>query len=204
MKLNWANRVTIVRILLIIPFVSCMLKINDPVLTQNAQNAMRYIAILIFLVMAASDVLDGIVARVTGQVTKLGVFLDPTADKLLMTAACLLLTSQKAGIPGFILPQTVVVLIVGKDMFLLLGFLILYFVTTQNHIIPVSIGKFATTLQLSMVAAILIAPEASILISGWIWFLRFLWWSAAATAILATLIYIRTGSRYIEQHEQNQ
>ncbi|MHC4333862.1 MAG: hypothetical protein ACYSUV_08935, partial [Planctomycetota bacterium] len=61
----------------------------------------------------------------------------------------------------------------------------------------------ATALQLSMVAAILIAPEVSLLIGGWIWFLRVLWWSAAAAAILGTLVYIRNGSRYIEEYERN-
>jgi hypothetical protein len=54
------------------------------------------------------------------------------------------------------------------------------------------------------VAGILIAPEVSGALAGWIWFLRVLWWSAAGTAILATLIYIRRGSRYIEQYEQSQ
>jgi len=56
---------------------------------------------------------------------------------------------------------------------------------------------------LSMVAGILIAPEVTGVLPGWIWFLRFLWWSAAGTAILTTLIYIRNGSRYIEQYEQS-
>lgn len=202
MKLNWANRITIIRILLIIPFVSCMLKINDPVLSQPMQNAMRYISILIFLVMVGSDVLDGYLARVKGQVTRLGSFLDPTADKLLMICACLLLASNRASIPNFKLPPTVVVLIIGKDLFLLIGFLIVYFITSKVRIIPVLIGKIATVLQSSMVAAILIAPEISKFVPGWIWFLRVLWWSAAGTAILAALIYIRTGSRYIEECEQ--
>jgi hypothetical protein len=94
-------------------------------------------------------------------------------------------------------------LIIGKDLFLLLGFVIVYFITFQVRIVPVFIGKIATILQTSMVMGILIAPEVSIYIPGWIWFLRFLWWSAAATAILATLIYIRTGSRYIEEYEQS-
>jgi hypothetical protein len=53
-----------------------------------------------------------------------------------------------------------------------------------------------------MVAAILIAPEISKIATGWIWFLRFLWWSAAGTAIITTLIYIRTGTRYIEEFEK--
>jgi len=202
MKLNWANRITIIRILLIVPFVSCMLKINDPVLSEPMQNAMRYISILIFLVMAGSDVLDGYLARVKGQVTRLGSFLDPTADKLLIICACLLLASNRASIPNFKLPPTVVVLIIGKDLFLLIGFLIVYFITSEGRIAPVPIGKIATVLQSSMVAAILIAPEVSKFVPGWIWFLRVLWWSAAGTAILAALIYIRTGSRYIEEYEQ--
>ncbi len=203
MKLNWANRVTIARILLIIPFVSCMLKINDPSISHTTQNMLRYASIVIFLIMVASDVLDGYIARRTGQITKLGSFLDPTADKLLVTCACLLLASQKAGIPGFALPPTVVVLIIGKDLFLLIGFIIVYFITFQVRVTPEPIGKFATVLQSSMVLGILLAPEISPLIPGWIWFLRILWWAAASTAIFATLIYIRTGSRYIEQFENS-
>ena len=203
MKLSWASRITILRILLIIPFVSFMLKINDPALSLNARNAMRYVSIIIFLAMAVSDGIDGYLARRKKQITKLGAFLDPLADKLLMTCACLLLASQRGHVEGFLLPPTVVVLIIGKDLFLLIGFGIVYLITSQIRIAPVFIGKLATTLQLSMVAGILIAPEVSGVLPGWIWFLRVLWWSAASTAILTTLIYIRNGSRYIEQYEQS-
>lgn len=203
MKLSLASRITILRILLIAPFVSFMLKTNDPELSPVEQNAMRYVSIVVFLVMAISDGIDGYLARRKKQVTKLGAFLDPIADKLLMTCACLLLASQRGHVRNFLLPPTVVVLIIGKDLFLLIGFTIVYFITSRIHIVPVFIGKLATALQLSMVAGILIAPEVSGVFPGWIWFLRVLWWSAAGTAILATLIYIRNGSRYIEQYEQS-
>lgn len=202
MKFGWANRITILRMLLIIPFVIFMLDINDPQLSETTRWLARYVAIFIFCFMACSDVVDGYLARRYKQVTKLGSFLDPTADKLLMTCACLLLASRKAGITGFMLPSAVVVLIIGKDLFLLIGFVIVYFITSQVRLVPVSIGRVATFLQSSMVMGILIAPEISFIIPGWIWFLRLLWWSAAGTAILATLIYIRMGSRYIEQYEQ--
>ena len=203
MKLSWASRITILRILLKIPIVSFMLKINDTALSLDARNAMRYVSIIIFLAMAVSDVIDGYLARRKKQVTKLGAFLDPLADKLLMTCACLLLASQRGHVEGFLLPPTVVVLIIGKDLFLLIGFVIVYLITSQIRIAPVFIGKLATALQLSMVAGILIAPEVSGVLPGWDWFLRVLWWSAAGTAILTTLIYIRNGSRYIEQYEQS-
>ncbi len=202
-KLNWATRITIFRMLLIIPFVSFMLKINDPNLSDATRNVMRYVSILLFLVMAVSDGVDGYLARRKNQITKFGAFLDPIADKLLITCACLLLASQRGHVENFMLPPTVVVLIIGKDLFLLIGFIIVYLITSKIHIAPVFVGKLVTTLQLSMVAGILIGPEVSSILTGWIWFLRILWWSAAGTAILVTLIYIRDGSRYIEVYEQN-
>jgi CDP-diacylglycerol--glycerol-3-phosphate 3-phosphatidyltransferase len=176
-----------------------MLKINNAELGQT----MRYVAFIVFLVMAVSDGIDGYLARRKKQVTRLGEFLDPIADKLLITCACLLLASQRGHVKDFLLPPTVVVLIIGKDLFLLIGFIIVYFITWQIRIAPAFVGKIATALQLSMVAAILIAPEVSGFFAGWIWFLRVLWWSAAGTAILATLIYIRKGSHYIEEYEQS-
>ncbi|MEA3226832.1 MAG: CDP-alcohol phosphatidyltransferase family protein [Planctomycetota bacterium] len=203
MTLNWANRITVFRILLIAPFVSLMLKTNDASLSSGMHNALRYMAVLIFLLMAISDGVDGYLARTKNQITKLGAFLDPIADKTLIISACLLLASQRGHVQGFLLPPTVVVLIIGKDLFLLIGFVIVYLITSQIHIAPAFVGKLATALQLSMVAGILIGPEASGVLPGWIWLLRILWWSAAGTAILATLIYIREGSRYIEQYEQN-
>jgi CDP-diacylglycerol--glycerol-3-phosphate 3-phosphatidyltransferase len=199
MKLNWANRLTIIRILLIVPFVICMLKINQAELGDT----MRYIAIVIYLFMAISDGIDGYLARTKKLATRLGAFLDPVADKLLITCACLLLVSQRGRVGGFLLPTTVVVLIIGKDLFLLIGFLVVYFITSKILIAPAMIGKFANTLQLSMVAGILLGPEISGFLPWWIWFLRVLWWSAAGTAIIATLIYIRMGSQYIEKYEQN-
>ncbi len=199
MTLNRANQITIVRILLIIPFVICMLKVNE----LPRSTLVRYIALIIFLIMCVSDVIDGYMARVKKQVTKLGSFLDPMADKLLITCACLLLATEKTAVDGFLLPKPVVVLIIGKDILLLLGFIVIYFLTSQIHIEPQLIGKIGTFLQLSMVTAILIAPELTGLTNIWIYFMQFLWWTAATAAILTTLIYIRGGTRYIEQFENH-
>jgi len=203
MRLNWANRITILRILLIAPFIICMLRTNDPALSINTKYLLRYIAITIFMIMAISDGIDGYIARKTHTVTTLGSFLDPMADKLLMTSACVLLASTKAHVPGFKLDTAIAVLIIGKDIFLLLGFLIIYFITFRVKIIPVFIGKFSTASQLIMVAGTLLAPEMAKIVPGWIWILKFIWWTAAITAILTTLIYIRDGSRYIAECDQN-
>jgi CDP-diacylglycerol--glycerol-3-phosphate 3-phosphatidyltransferase len=197
MQLTWANQITIVRILLISPFVICMLKINE---SDNGL-VYRYIAFGIFIIMCFSDALDGYMARVKKQVTKLGSFLDPLADKLLMTCACVLLATTKTAVKGFELPSWVVVLIIGKDLFLMTGFITLFLFTSDLRIVPAVMGKTSTFLQLSMVIAILIAPEVSGYLSWWVYFVRILWILTASAAILSTLIYIRVGKRYIEQFD---
>ena len=203
MKITFATKLTILRILLIVPFVSFMLKINDNNLTENTRNLMRYFAIILFAIMAVSDAIDGHFARSRKQITKLGTFLDPVADKLLIASACLLLASKKAHAANFELPSTIVVIILAKDLLLVIGFIIVYFLTNRFFIAPAFVGKFTTVIQLSMIASILIAPEVSKVIEGWIWLIRFLYSLAALMSILATFVYILRGNRYIEQYEQN-
>jgi cardiolipin synthase (CMP-forming) len=201
-KLSWATRVTLFRILLIVPFVSCMLQINNPELRASTQILLRHIAIGLFVCMGVGDALDGFLARHYRQVTKLGAFLDPVADKLLIVSSCLLLVSQRGHVEGFFLPSTVVVVVIGKDVFLVIGFAIVYFVTGQIYVAPTVLGKATTVLQLIMVGCILVAPEVSGVLARYPSWLSVIEWSAAGAAILATLVYIRAGSRYIERFER--
>ena len=195
MTLTWANQITIMRILLIAPFVICMLKSNE----TEAGLFFRYAALGLFIVMCLSDALDGYMARVKKQVTKLGSFLDPLADKLLMTCACILLATTKTAVPGFKLPSSVVVLIIGKDLFMMTGFITLYLFTSHIRIVPVTVGKTSTVLQLSMVLATLIAPEVSVHFGWWVYLVKGLWVLTASAAVLSTLIYIRHGKQFIEE-----
>ncbi|MEN6429146.1 MAG: CDP-alcohol phosphatidyltransferase family protein [Phycisphaerales bacterium] len=204
LRLSWPTRITIMRILLIAPFVGCMINTHDPQFGRATQELLRYGAVGLFFLMAISDGIDGYLARRRKQITKLGTFLDPLADKLLITCASLLLVSQQGHVDGWQLPSMVVVLIIGKDILITLGFLVVYLITSQIHIVPVRAGKLATALQLSMVIAVLVAPELAAVIPGYRWFVRVLWWSAAGMAVLAALIYIRNGTRYIEQYERTQ
>jgi CDP-diacylglycerol--glycerol-3-phosphate 3-phosphatidyltransferase len=203
-RLSWASRITLVRILLLIPFVGLMLNTHDPEFSDAAQTLLRYAAVGIFILMAITDAVDGYLARHWKQITQLGAFLDPLADKLLITSASLLLVSDKAHVEGFRLPVTVVVLIIGKDVLIVIGFLLTYLITSQIHIVPVRAGKVATALQLVMVAVVLVAPELATAIPGFLHVVSVLWWSAAGVAVLAALIYIRRGTRYIEEFERTE
>jgi cardiolipin synthase len=198
MWLTVANQITLLRIVLIIPFVLCMVEANH----SSFPTTCRYLALGIFIVMAVSDAIDGYLARVKKQATRLGAFLDPMADKLLIVCACILLASQRFAAPGFQLPLEVVILILGKDVLVCLGFITIYFMTGRIRIAPVWAGKLATFLQLVMVASILVGPEMSRCLPVWSMWVQICWWAVGVVAALTAAIYIYTGLRYIGQFEQ--
>lgn len=162
---------------------------------------MRIGALILFVVMAISDAVDGYLARVHQQMTQLGAFLDPMADKLMITCANVILCVPKTAIEGFQLPLTVVVLIIGKDILLLLGFIVTYFLTGKVHIRPVWAGKGSTFFQIIMVFSVLIGPEMSRLIPLWRFVAAGFWWAAAFCAVTATFVYIYRGILYIEEFD---
>ncbi|MEC4889169.1 MAG: CDP-diacylglycerol--glycerol-3-phosphate 3-phosphatidyltransferase [Nitrospira sp.] len=83
-SLNLPNLLTLVRILLIPVFVALFI-------TPTPDRSLS--AAIVFVVAAVTDLLDGYIARRTGQVTKLGKLLDPIADKLLVLSALILLVN---------------------------------------------------------------------------------------------------------------
>jgi cardiolipin synthase len=95
-------------------------------------------ALAAFAAAAATDVLDGLVARALDQRTRLGAFLDPAADKLLATCALLALAAR-GGLPWW-LP----VLTVSRDAAQLLGAGALRLIHHRIPIAPTRIGKYAT------------------------------------------------------------
>lgn len=194
MLFTLANQITLIRILLIFPFVICMLKMGQ---SENG-TVFRMFALTIFIVMGISDAVDGYLARRMRQATSLGAFLDPVADKLMITCAGIILAVSQTAVAGFQLPIGVMVLIIGKDLLLLLGFSVTYFMTGSSHIRPVWAGKMSTLLQIVMVASILAGPEIQEIISIWPVITSVIWWSTAACAVLATFVYIYRGIRYIE------
>ena len=197
-KLSLPNRVTITRVLLIVPFVVLLLYQNKLRFVDWA----RYTAIGIFAVMALSDALDGYLAHRMGQRSRLGYFLDPLADKLLITAACILLALKKTGVQDALLPGWVVVIIIGKDVLWFAGVLIIQFVTGHLAIGPSKLGRACTCGQLAMVMGTLLFPDIVVRASpqaAW-WLTRPLWWAAAGLAILTLIDYIHIGIKYVGEN----
>jgi cardiolipin synthase len=119
----------------------------------------RVRALAAFAAAAATDVLDGLVARALRQSTRLGAFLDPIADKFL--AACALFALAASGQ----LPMWLPVLVVTRDLFQLLGAAILRMLHHAIPVAPTRIGKYATfalavTVLLALAGEFGAIPEA--------------------------------------------
>ena len=189
--LNWPNRITIARILLVAPLVICLLNINI------GWSGWRHLALGLFTVMALSDALDGFLARRLKEETPLGRFLDPVADKLLITSAIVLLAVEATAVPGFKLPSWVPVIAVGKEVLTLIGFGLVYVVTGEFFVRPRVFGKACSLVQLLMIAFCLLAPDLPpILQRPW----GALYWLASGLAIVAVVDYLRIGNRFAAEH----
>lgn len=137
-----ANKITILRVLLVPFFIVQVLYYVEKGVEWH-----RAAAIVTFGIAALSDGLDGYIARRYNQRSQLGAILDPLADKLLLVSGVILLSLNNRPF----LPQTplwLVGMIVGRDVLLLLGFLVIYYTCGRVTVQPILIGKIATVLQM--------------------------------------------------------
>lgn len=189
--LNWPNRITIARIVLVVPLVICLLNLNAD------WPHWRHLALALVLIMALSDGLDGYLARRLREETPLGRFLDPVADKLLIACAAVLLAVEATAVPGFKLPSWVPAIALGKDVLLLIGFALVYATTGEFFIQPRIWGKACTLIQLVLIASCLLGPDlAPVLQRGW----PVVYWLASVSAIVAIGDYLRIGNRFAAEH----
>jgi cardiolipin synthase (CMP-forming) len=132
------NLITTLRIILVPIFIIYL--INERFLE----------ALTVFVLAGLSDGVDGLLARLLNQKSRLGAFLDPLADKILLIAAFVVLAAG-----GFI-PVWLTVTVITRDILILLGVLIL-FLTKQDIVIKPSIlSKINTCLQLATVFVVLV------------------------------------------------
>jgi len=134
--MSLANKVTLLRIFLVFPFVVCLLVNTYPY---------RLAALIIFLIGAVTDYYDGIIARRTKQITDLGKFLDPLADKLFVSSALIIMVQMKdAHVPAW-----AVVLIIFRE-FIING--LRTYAASRGEIIAASYtGKIKTVIQMSVI-----------------------------------------------------
>jgi cardiolipin synthase (CMP-forming) len=109
----------------------------------------------LFVTAGLTDALDGVLARVLEQRSMLGHYLDPVADKLLLSTLFLVLMHKG------LMPATVTVLVFGRDVGILLVAALLYAAAGRREFRPSIFGKANTLAQVGAVAAVLLHQFAS-------------------------------------------
>lgn len=166
--MNLANKLTMLRIFMVPVFLFFIaVKIKFGI----------YIATVVFIAAALTDTLDGYIARSRNQVTKFGKFMDPLADKLLVTAALISLVEMKK------LSSWVVMIIIARE-FAITGLRTL--AASEGIVIAASKwGKAKTVLQIiAIIAALVDLPYNQVLI------------------VAAVIVTIISGADYLYKNRQ--
>jgi CDP-diacylglycerol--glycerol-3-phosphate 3-phosphatidyltransferase len=171
-----SNKITTLRIVLVIPFVAFLLQ--ESILFKVA-------ALIVFIVASLSDWLDGAIARKRNEVTILGKFLDPLADKLFISSAFIVFIQLNE----LTVDAWPVILIISRE-FIINGLRTV--AASQGKIIAASsIGKFKTTLQLVAIFLILI-----------ILIVQRFEYMANYFVILTSLITLYSGCSYLRKNRE--
>ena len=142
--MNLPNLLTLMRVLLIPLFVILII------------NRVFDWALVTFAVAGITDAIDGLIARLTGQRTELGAYLDPIADKLLLSSAFVTLAIIE------LIPSWLTVIVVARDILILIGFLMFFLTNRQPKMEPSYVSKITTFFQISTILLFLVSEYYSI------------------------------------------
>src|ERR1700690_159284 len=184
--MNLPNILTIARIFFAPLLVAALVQESVTMRFQGAVITNEWLALGIFLSAAATDMLDGYLARRWGQVTTIGTLLDPIADKLLISAALIALVQVRA------VPAWMVILIVGRE-FAISG--LRSIAAAEGYTIRASdLGKAKMVAQVAAISVALLSPRHPMLQAGAYWMM----WLVVMFAILSAVGYFRKFWRKID------
>jgi cardiolipin synthase len=179
--MNIPNFLTLLRIILV-PAIVIFL-IQDEYLK----------ALIVFVIAGLTDALDGALARLLNKQTELGAFLDPLADKILLSTCFISLS-----IFGLI-PSWLTVIVISRDVIILMGIMILSMMSIDYEIKPVFVSKITTTLQISTVFLALFLKKFTFDIIHHYDVVIIISWLTALFTILSGIIYIIKGIRFLNK-----
>jgi CDP-diacylglycerol--glycerol-3-phosphate 3-phosphatidyltransferase len=145
MKMNLPNKLTILRVVMI-PFFVFFMLVPDTIIPHDVS---KWIALVLFCLASLTDMADGKIARKYNLVTNFGKFMDPLADKMLVSSAfiCLVVTRQD------VLPAWIVIVIISRE-FVISGFRLI--ASDKGVVIAASYwGKFKTNFQMFAIIAMI-------------------------------------------------
>ncbi len=181
-----ANTITIFRILLIPFFVVEVLYY-----VKGGHEIHRLLALLLFAVAAICDGVDGYIARHYNQRSELGAILDPLADKLLLVSGIVVLSFDH-GPRLQTVPLWLTGSIIGRDILLLAGMIVIQMTVGKVMVKPRMVGKVATVLQMIVVLWVLLQWS-----EHWLPGLSL---TAAVCTVTSGLLYVWDGTRQLGAH----
>lgn len=181
-----ANKITILRILLIPFFVIEVLYYG-----KEGDELYRFLALLAFAVASICDGVDGYIARRYNQRSELGAILDPLADKLLLVSGIVVLSFDHQPYLWSV-PIWLTGTIIGRDILLLLGLVVIQITVGKVKVRPRVFGKIATVLQMSVVIWVLLKWD-----EHWLSAVIF---AAGVFTGLSGLLYVWDGVRQLSAH----
>jgi cardiolipin synthase len=155
--------------------------ILTPILVIYLINERFLSALVVFVLAGLSDSADGLIARIFNQKSKLGTFLDPLADKILLIAAFMTLAVIDR------IPPWLTVIVISRDVLILLGALILFLNNSDLTIKPSILSKITTCLQLATVFVVLTKGHVAIFMQ----FGDYVFWVTGLLTISSGLHYMR-------------
>lgn len=127
-----------------------------PIFVITILNGAAGQALTLFALAGITDALDGFLARFFGQVSVLGSYLDPIADKLLLITAFVMLTIPSI-FPGVHIPIAITVLVIARDILIMVLALTLYLALGVSKFPPTRLSKINTVLQIAGVVMVLLS-----------------------------------------------
>ena len=186
-KMNLPNKLTIFRVILIVPFIILLLGGQAGWFGDNTF-VTDMIALAIFIIASLTDLIDGKIARKYNLITDFGKFMDPLADKLLVCSAMIALIEMNR------IPSWVVIIIIARE-FIISGFRL---IAAENGIVIAANywGKFKTVSQMIMIILLMLDFGGVFAVLTQI----FIWLSVALT-IISLLTYIMQNRKVLSMQE---
>jgi len=150
-------------------------------------------ALIVFVAAGLTDALDGALARLLNQQSEIGAFLDPLADKILLSTSFIALS-----IFGLI-PSWLTVVVISRDIIILMGIMILSMMSIDYEIKPVFVSKITTALQIGTVFLALLLKSFSFHITNYYDVVTPVSWLTAAFTLLSGIVYIIKGIRILNR-----
>lgn len=181
MEMNLPNKLTILRVIMI-PFFVVFLLMDKGTATELA-------ALALFAAASFTDYLDGHIARKHNLVTNFGKFMDPLADKLLVTSAMICLVALER------MPAWAVIIIVARE-FIISGFRL---IASDNGVVIAASywGKFKTVSHMILIMLLIIYPEGTV----FYWIEQVVLWIAVALTVISLVDYIMKNKQVLAEQK---